>query len=112
MNQEILTHLDELAQTVKDISPVVWEAYMKQQYIVGGSITSAFLTCLVILLIGVYRLRTLYDSDVQSEDVDPLTLAFLLAGGISSIVTVIFFLVEGIPRLLNPTYYAIRALIG
>lgn len=113
MNQEVLNHLDELAQTVKDISPIVWEAYMKQQYIVASLSIILFILAHSVLIFIISQMKKhSQKSNTHSTLREAYIFIILPLGTVSSIASVLFLLIEGIPRLLNPTYYAIKALIG
>ena len=102
--EEIMQHLDKFISYAEQASPIVWEALIKQQW----TIAVCYIVAIAIFFFSAILSLCIANSKSVWDDL----------GGISFVIsvlifvgTIILFLIDGLPRLLNPTYYAIKALM-
>ena len=105
---EIVDYLQQnvvdIVEALKAVAPEVWEILMRQQFVIGVTVTVS-LCLFVTVLLGalVWNAKDNWRSDGA--------LATTVVSGIGSALLFIIFMVEALPRLLNPAYYALMALI-
>lgn len=112
---ELLAHWDLVVAKLTELSPKVFGLYVRQAVLVHGVVT-VLVSALVLCIAGYcfpravagYR-RAVAEYTVEDADI-----------GWAAAVTGLFvvgclamgFLISGAAHLLNPDYYALRALIG
>jgi hypothetical protein len=111
MEEKIIEYLDKLADAIETVSPVVWEAYIKQQYVYAASIFFGFLCSLMIMAIGIriYHKRPRWALDNFDKNYGSRVILF--AGTAFSLLFFIMIFLVALPLLYNPTYYAIQELL-
>jgi len=89
-----MTQVGELIQVVREVSPVVWEAAIRQQYIYG----------IIIMFFGgvagFFSIVCWIDHEKDDTTIGAAVLGF---------IALIFF-VLGVMPLINPEYWALMAL--
>ena len=108
---EILTRIDKVVEAIVDISPTVWGIYYKQQIIIGMIGMLAFAVSLTSLFYGIYILKTRPKWALNSCGENIPGQSILIIGGVFTFALFIITVIDYLPRLLNPAYYAIQALI-
>jgi drug/metabolite transporter (DMT)-like permease len=81
----------------------LWEVLVKQQLVVGMSaaVGTALLWATFAFCLQRY----------QNDNYDEAYGAAAIVLGVVGIFAAFFFFIEGIPRLINPEYYALMALL-
>jgi chromate transport protein ChrA len=98
--------LGELIDFLKNASPVVWNALIKQTYM-EGVVSIVWAAILVLIAFGFYKLG----KKLNNSDEDTLFwLSSFVASGIFLFIGVFRF-IEGIMWLINPEFYAIRYIL-
>lgn len=111
MEQEILKRVDEIIGYIKQASPVIWNAYIKQQYLIGISEGLFILLFLGIFVYGIHIMRTQPKWAMNDCDENIGGYVISILSGFVSLLVSAMFLSNGLLRILNPEYYAIRALL-
>ena len=102
MDAQLIKTVQDLIGFVKDVSPDVWDMLVWQQSVVFISILTALIFCSTGLGVG----NWLFFKKDREEIGMPLIIVF----GVGLFSCLLVFFMEGIPRLLNPEYYALMAL--
>ncbi len=102
--KEIMKHFDTFVNYAEQAAPVIWEAMIKQQWVIALSISIIVGLCILILIFGILFAN-------NSDNWLNFSVCIIWIFFFASCIGVIVFLIEGLPRLLNPTYYAIKSLI-
>ena len=110
----LLSGITILEGTVKTLAPEVWRIFVRQQItegIIGIIVSAILLTVMIISLVklnktGMYNTKHDYGC---SGEVNGIWIAWLVISIFSGILCVVIFFVN-LGQLLNPEYYAIRAL--
>ena len=112
MEEEIKKVFTDLVGFTKDKSPEVWGILVKQQYIYGVMPFAFMVVSIIGLIWGFHILEARpewalsdgYDKDNEGG----LIITALFGAGL--LISILGSIVEGIPRLLNPKYYALMDL--
>ena len=107
---EIINELTRLIGFVESMSPEIWRIYLRQQIIVGYILSGAFLFSIVGVVGGIMVMvkKPKWSMDSSSDCImgKMLTVVF----GLLFLCFTAVFAIEGLPRILNPEFYAINAL--
>lgn len=103
MEQELVKHLDNLVGFIQTASPAVWSALIKQQYLYG---VGGIVLFLVVLITFAYLLHILPKGCTDTDNAELIIFGVLLC------VMVGVLILDIIPRLINPLYYATKTLVG
>lgn len=110
MEKEILENMDKVVSFIEESSPVVWEAVYKQQLIDACIGIFTFFLSIAITIFAIYVWKN--EPEWALNDIGDNIIGFILLiiSLISIIATTLILFLMAIPRLLNPTYFAIKAL--
>ena len=108
MEEELKKVFLELVQFGKTVSPEIWKILITQQIVWAiSSVLSMILTIPVALFTYLKWIDT-KDRD-NNFDINPYGVATTIIAFLS-LISIVIFLSEGLPRLVNPEYYALIAL--
>jgi len=101
----LIVGISAIEETIKTIAPDVWRIMLKQQYIEGirGIIIG------IALMIGGYKLTIKLNKYIQKDGGDEILWTFGWLMPVGALVG-FFIFVYGFGYLINPEYYAIKAL--
>lgn len=107
---EIIKNLSEFVAFIKSASPDVWQVLTRQHIIWGIISAIANVLPLPLLFYGMHllALRPKWALDYHGDNWGGAI--FFILGIVGLLATFSIFLLEGLPRLLNPKYYAIKDL--
>ena len=109
---EIVNELTKLIGFVKSTSPEIWRIYLRQQIIVGYILSGAFVFSIVGLISGIVVMvkKPWWSLDSFNDCIvgKVMTIVF----GFLFIFALVGFVTEGLPKILNPEFYAISELRG
>lgn len=111
MEEELTKLLPELVQAVRDASPEVWEILIRQSYVMGSVSVITWLATFGLLVVAVRYHKSEEQARRSYDDDDVLSMGMALVAAGAMIVSSLFLFLDGIPRLLNPAYYALQALL-
>lgn len=100
MNEELMKHLNDAVYFIKESSPVIWGALYKQQIIEGILVTIYAVVSSIIAIWFIHKSKGYKDPQVM-----------IIVASLLLIFASVCFGIFGIPKLLNPTYYAIMELL-
>ena len=103
MEEQLQTLFTELVRFTKAVSPEIWAILIKQQIISGISIIFCS-SISIALFLWVFK-----EGKKDNWESEGWAIGSLVLGGVM-IGTILIMLAEGIPRLLNPDYYALMSL--
>lgn len=104
MEHEMIEMIREITEAVKGVAPEVWAVLVKQAVIEGYSLLAAVGFTALMTAIGTF---TWYASDERNE----VAAVVAIVGLFAFVLFTAIFIGEGLPRILNPEYYAIMSLI-
>ena len=110
MEKEIMDRVDQLIGFVQAKSPLVWEAFYRQQIMEGIINGIVFIIGLIILFTGFYIVKTEPEWAVDSDNNNVGGIIFTVVGTFVTIIAGVIFFAEGLLQILNPVYYALMAL--
>ena len=110
MEKEILERMDQLIDFVQSKSPMIWEAFCKQQILEG--INSIIFLALTLMLYsgGLYILKTKPKWALDNDQFNVGGTLITILSVFLSFVAIGLFLVKGLTQLLNPEYHALMSL--
>jgi len=104
IEQEVLTRVDAVIAAITDVAPEVWEIMVRQQYVYAITISVGLVASMIVFVLGFWW--------AVKEDWDEGPwIAIVGIFGIVTAVLILMGILDAMPRLLNPEYYAIKALI-
>lgn len=109
---KLLPYLDKVVETVENASPIVWEAFYRQQIIEGWTTIATIPIFAAVLLYGMYILKRRPNWAIDRMDDNVGGFVIISIGILMTSIAVFFTIFEGIPKIINPTFYAVKALIG
>lgn len=114
---ELLTHVDELAEAIRAMAPEVWAIYLQQAIMEGwtnAAQTGALVfvsAALVFTVMVPMRGQPLMEDEEIPTKRGFLTIAAVIFSFVAFIVLVAF-IQGGLLKILNPEYYAIQRLLS
>jgi hypothetical protein len=97
--------LQQAVTFIQNTAPIVWQAYVRQNYVYAAWDAITMIACIVVLIIA-FRFKDW----AAKEDIAEATFMAYLAIGIALVV---FFVNAGMvtARVINPYYYAIQDIL-
>jgi len=110
MEEELRKTFVELAKFVQQIGPDVWAIMVKQQIIVGISTIVLWVISGISTLFGIKVLQSnpKWAQDSIGDNVGGFVITVVSA--CAFVILFVVLVIHGIPRILNPQYYALMAL--
>lgn len=108
MEEEIKKLFLEIVSFGKEVSPEIWGILIKQQIIAGWATVVGTTLCFLLFLC--FGLMSFKATGGQNEAILGIALGGFAIFGIFFIIFVFFTVGTGIPRILNPEYYALMDL--
>lgn len=109
MTEKVL--LSDLATYLKEIAPDVWAIFLRQQYYWGVAWIVALIFSCGLLAWGAFLFKRRPEWAVDSMNDNMGGIIVSVVGGLSVFACCMGLLIDGIPRLFNPAYFVIKALI-
>ena len=115
MDDILQQNIAEMLEAIKGVAPVVWNAYLRQEIMFGTMQTIVGAAFLILSIISIRKVL-LYAKLRQREEKEWQKMSdsefyWLWVSGVL-VICVLIFLPQGILRLSNPEYYAIKNIIG
>ena len=98
---------NEIVQLLKAVTPAIWSSLVRQQFIYGCIV--AFFTALSMGALLVTAILNKWQETAHNKVGEYVDLLFFLV--VSSAILLALFIITGIPRFLNPEYYAVMSIL-
>ena len=112
MEEQAIKTLQELVQFLKNISPEVWGIYVRQQIIEGIMMIVGFCFSFIPILFGWHLVKTEPAWCIDNDGDNIPGWGLLVIGSLLCAILFAMVFLAGIPHLLNPGYFAIKAIRG
>jgi len=98
---------NEIVQLLKAVTPAIWSSLVKQQFIYGYILS--FFTALSIGTLLVTAILHKWQETAHNKVGEYTDLLFYLV--VTSAILLALFIITGLPRFLNPEYYAVMSIL-
>ena len=110
MEKEILERVDQLVDFIQAKSPLVWEAFYRQQIMEGIVCVIFLILSILFLLFAFHVLKTKPKWALDDFEGNLGGGILTIVSGCAVLIATVAFLCVGLLQLLNPEYYAIISL--
>ena len=108
----VMGNLQQLIDSIKNVSIGVWNTFLKQQ-VINGWLNIGFGVLLIVLLVLIVKGTLFLNKKIDDESEEKLALwVVAIFVFIAIIFIAIIDIANGVRMILNPEYYAIMDLIG
>lgn len=104
--------LQELIEFLREASPMVWEAMVRQVYVEAAQNAIWTIASIVLMVWGYLTYMRGYTMHEEDEESDGEWIQFI--GGLILALGFVFTIITGfeaVVRLVNPNYYAIKLIL-
>ena len=110
MDSELIKTVKDLIEFVNNASPIIWDALLRQQYVISICIFISLIVAVVGFLFGIKLLKNRPEWALDDMNMNVGGFLTTVVFGLYTVMSLIMFITNGIPKFLNPVYYALMAL--
>ena len=98
---------NEIIQLLKTVTPAIWSSLVRQQFIYACILS--FFTALSMGTLLITAILNKWQETAHNKVGEHTDLLFFLI--VSSAILLALFIITGLPRFLNPEYYAVMSIL-